>query len=137
MVSTDKDSSSAQSTIFTHYQQKPSQHVFVDQHYFSDMQINSWLYLSSSLWGISLRCDLFRRRIEQKNVLPVKFFFLFRITQYSGKIRQKKEKQAETKRYALQANTRRIRRRTQAIAIRSAFRVNANAKHKKSRKRKT
>ena len=28
------------------------------------MQINRWLYISSSLWGIPLRCNLFRNRIR-------------------------------------------------------------------------
>ena len=45
-----------------------------------------WLHLSSSLWGIPLLCDLFRKRIDQKNfpiiatdngivLAAVKYFF--------------------------------------------------------------
>ena len=34
--------------------------------YFNDMQINRWLHLSSSLWGIPYCCDFFRKRIDQK-----------------------------------------------------------------------
>ena len=30
--------------------------------------INMQLYLSSSLWGNPLRCDLYRKRIDQKNI---------------------------------------------------------------------
>ena len=33
------------------------------------MQINRWLYLSSSPWGIPLHCDLFRKRRDPKNFL--------------------------------------------------------------------
>ena len=36
--------------------------------HFNDVQINSRLHLSSSLWGITLRCSLFRKRIDQENV---------------------------------------------------------------------
>ena len=37
--------------------------------YFNDVQISRSIHLSSSLWGISLRCDLFRKRIDQTNFL--------------------------------------------------------------------
>ena len=33
------------------------------------MQINMWFYLSSSPWGITLRCDLFWKRRDPKNFL--------------------------------------------------------------------
>ena len=32
-----------------------------------DTQIKRWLRLSTSLWGIPLRCDLFRKRVDPKN----------------------------------------------------------------------
>ena len=35
--------------------------------YFNDVQIKRWLYLSSSIYGIPLRCDLFRKRMNSKN----------------------------------------------------------------------
>ena len=38
--------------------------------YFDDIQINRWLHSSRSLWEIHLCCNLFRKRIDQKN-----FFF--------------------------------------------------------------
>ena len=34
--------------------------------YFNNFQINEWLHLSSSFWGIPLRCDLFRKITDQK-----------------------------------------------------------------------
>ena len=37
--------------------------------YFNDVQISRSIHLSSSLWGNSLRCDLFRKRIDQTNFL--------------------------------------------------------------------
>ena len=33
------------------------------------MQIKMWFYLSSSPWGITLRCDLFWKRRDPKNFL--------------------------------------------------------------------
>ena len=49
--------------------------------YFNGVQRNRWLYLSSILWGIPLCCDLFRKRIDQKNLLLqqriTKFCYLF------------------------------------------------------------
>ena len=35
------------------------------------MQINRWLHLSSSLWGISLRCTLFTKRRPEKFIYQV------------------------------------------------------------------
>ena len=37
--------------------------------YFSGVQMSRWLHLSNSFWGTPIRCDLFRKRIDQKNVL--------------------------------------------------------------------
>ena len=33
------------------------------------MTINRWLHLLTSFWRISFRRDLFRKRIDQKNIL--------------------------------------------------------------------
>ena len=40
------------------------------------MQINKWLHLSSSPWGIPFRCDMFRKNMEEKN-----FFLWQQITE--------------------------------------------------------
>ena len=75
------------------------------------------LYLSSSLWGISLCCDFFRKMIDQKNspfratnnwiVLAVqrsgKCFFI-QIPRYFGKVVEKRSREAITKLFAFQAN---------------------------------
>ena len=37
--------------------------------HFNMVQINRWLYLSSSPWGSPVRCDLFWKRIDPKNFL--------------------------------------------------------------------
>ena len=84
------------------------------------MQINRWLYLSSSLWEISLHCNLFTKWIDPKNLLFIEAnklivltvqwsvkYFLLRIREYSGYGKQKS------------------RRRTEAIAKRFAFHANA------------
>ena len=39
--------------------------------YFSNLEVNRWLHLSTSLWGNPLCCDLLSKRIDQKN-----FFFM-------------------------------------------------------------
>ena len=88
--------------------------------YFSDVQINRWLYLSRSLWGIPLRCDLFRKGIDPKNFLllqqtteltvlavrrSVRYFLPVVFPRYSGKVVEKRRwTEAITKRYAFQAN---------------------------------
>ena len=67
------------------------------------MKINRWLHLSSGPWKIPLYCDLFRKRIDQKQfpfiatnnwiVLAVQWsvkFFLLRIPRYSGNIVEKR-----------------------------------------------
>ena len=50
--------------------------------YFNDMKINRWrLHLSASRWGIPLRCNLFRKRIDQKKFFlwqpRIEFYQLF------------------------------------------------------------
>ena len=40
------------------------------------MQRNMWLHLLSSLWEIRLRCDLFRKKIDQKKLVCEIFFAL-------------------------------------------------------------
>ena len=72
--------------------------------WFNDMQTNTWLDLSTSLLGIPLRCNLFRKRIDQKNFLlwqqltelcqlfdGLQNNFLLRIPQYSGKVLTREE----------------------------------------------
>ena len=81
MVSTNKVCRSDQSMIFTHYQQKPSKHIFLDNVYFSDIQINKWLHISSSLWGISLRNFTSMRHVKKKNSTE-KFPFITKNNSY-------------------------------------------------------
>ena len=71
MVCTNKICRSWQSMVFIRYQQKLSDHVFIDNVYFSRVKIDRWLHLSSSLRGILLEnfplCDMFRKRVDEKN----------------------------------------------------------------------
>ena len=62
---------------------------------FNDMQIKRWLHLSTSLWGTTLCCNLFRERIVQKQIILwqqlTELYQLFngqilRIPRYFGKV---------------------------------------------------
>ena len=68
------------------------------------MQINRWLYLSSSIWGIPLRCDLSKKGIDQNHLFLLQKItelyklvhglqnnFLVWISQYSEKVAEKKK----------------------------------------------
>ena len=81
------------------------------------MQTGRWLHLLSSLLGIPLRCDLFRKRIDQKKfpfietnnwiVLAVQWsvkHFLLQISRYSGKVVEKRRTEAITRRFDFQVN---------------------------------
>ena len=84
--------------------------------YFNHMQINRSLRLSNILWGYSLSCDLFRKRIDQKIffhsnkqqiiILAARWsvkYFLLQILRYSGNVlakkKRKKKKKAVVKSY--------------------------------------
>ena len=67
MVSTNMVCRSCQSVTFTHYQQKPSQHAFVDNAYCRDTQIKRWLHLLSRLWEISLENFPSLWHVQRKN----------------------------------------------------------------------
>ena len=63
--------------------------------YFNDVLINRWVHLSSSLWGIPLRYNLFRKRLDQKKFLVsflmvCNIFFCSECPRYSRKVVQKK-----------------------------------------------
>ena len=54
--------------------------------YFSGVQISRWLHLSNSFWGTPIRCNLLRKRIDQKNVLlQQQISELLQIPRYSEK----------------------------------------------------
>ena len=82
----------------------PSRQVFVNI-YSNDMQINKWLRLSISLWGIPLRCDLFGR-IDQTN------FLLFSIPMKGlkhSKVRREKQLAQISRKYVTESIQKRTR----------------------------
>ena len=101
------------------------------------MQIDRWLHLSSSLWGIPLCCDFFRKRIGQKNfpliatsnriVLAVQWSLKYFFAPNSPSLRksggEKKKKRGNSKLFAFQANaiilkhTFHLKRYTQSIKL--------------------